>query len=94
VKSVGDGIDGLPEGKKCVPAGGSVAATHHTFHAARIPDVATVGRDWPRPKCRVGLLSGPVTAHDFTALDQAGRPWTLSAHRGTAILLVFLRGDW
>jgi peroxiredoxin len=35
-----------------------------------------------------------VTAPDFTALDQAGRPWTLSAQRGTAMMLVFLRGDW
>jgi len=31
---------------------------------------------------------------DFTLLDQAGDPWTLSEHRDAAVLLVFLRGDW
>jgi peroxiredoxin len=31
---------------------------------------------------------------DFTLSDQAGEEWTLSAHRDTAVLLVFLRGDW
>jgi peroxiredoxin len=31
---------------------------------------------------------------DFTLPDQAGRPWTLSEHRDSAMLLVFLRGDW
>jgi peroxiredoxin len=31
--------------------------------------------------------------HDFTLPDQSGAPWTLSA-QGTAVLLVFMRGDW
>lgn len=31
---------------------------------------------------------------DFTLTDQAGQPWTRSAHRGAAGLLIFLRGDW
>jgi peroxiredoxin len=31
---------------------------------------------------------------DFTLLDQAGAPWTLSDHRGHAVVLFFLRGDW
>jgi peroxiredoxin len=31
---------------------------------------------------------------DFTLNDQAGSEWSLSAHRDTAMLLVFLRGDW
>jgi len=31
---------------------------------------------------------------DFTLLDQAGTPWTLSDHRSHAVVLVFLRGDW
>jgi peroxiredoxin len=31
---------------------------------------------------------------DFTLKDQAGVDWTLSGHRDTGILLVFLRGDW
>ncbi|MBT8200833.1 MAG: peroxiredoxin family protein [Acidimicrobiia bacterium] len=35
-----------------------------------------------------------MTAPDFTLLDQAGEPWTLSAHRGSAVVLLFLRGDW
>ncbi len=30
---------------------------------------------------------------DFTLPDQAARPWSLSS-QGTAVLLVFLRGDW
>jgi peroxiredoxin len=35
-----------------------------------------------------------VAVPDFTLLDQAGEPWTLTAHRDSAVLLVFLRGDW
>jgi peroxiredoxin len=35
-----------------------------------------------------------VTAPDFTLFDQGGAPWTLSDHRGTAVVLLFLRGDW
>jgi peroxiredoxin len=35
-----------------------------------------------------------MAVSDFTLKDQAGVDWTLSAHRDTAILLVFLRGDW
>jgi peroxiredoxin len=35
-----------------------------------------------------------TTAPDFTLRDQAGDPWTLSAHRGHAVVLIFLRGDW
>lgn len=35
-----------------------------------------------------------MPAPDFTLLDQAGRPWTLAQHSGTAVMLVFLRGDW
>jgi peroxiredoxin len=31
---------------------------------------------------------------DFTLLDQARAPWTLSDHRGQAVVLLFLRGDW
>ena len=31
---------------------------------------------------------------DFTVIDQAGQPWTLSENLNTAALLVFLRGDW
>jgi peroxiredoxin len=31
---------------------------------------------------------------DFTVLDQAGRPWTLSDHLDALALVVFLRGDW
>jgi peroxiredoxin len=33
-------------------------------------------------------------AHDFTLLDQAGEPWTLSDHRGHGVVVLFLRGDW
>jgi len=33
-------------------------------------------------------------APDFTLLDQAGVPWILSDHRGVAVVLLFLRGDW
>jgi peroxiredoxin len=35
-----------------------------------------------------------VQATDFTAIDQAGQPWTLSDHLDAAVVLVFLRGDW
>jgi peroxiredoxin len=35
-----------------------------------------------------------VTAPDFTVVDAAGSPWTLSAHLDAAAVLVFLRGDW
>lgn len=35
-----------------------------------------------------------MQAEDFTILDQAGAPWTLSDHLDTAQVLVFLRGDW
>jgi peroxiredoxin len=35
-----------------------------------------------------------MTAPDFTLLDQAGEPWTLSDQRGSAVVLYFLRGDW
>jgi cytochrome oxidase Cu insertion factor (SCO1/SenC/PrrC family) len=35
-----------------------------------------------------------MTAPDFTLLDQAGEPWTLSDQRGSAVVLFFLRGDW
>lgn len=35
-----------------------------------------------------------MPAPDFTLIDQAGEPWTLSAQRGTAHMLLFLRGDW
>ena len=35
-----------------------------------------------------------MAAPDFTLKDQAGNDWTLSGHRDTAMLLVFLRGDW
>jgi len=31
---------------------------------------------------------------NFTLLDQAGEPWTLSEQRGQAVDLLFLRGDW
>jgi peroxiredoxin len=33
-------------------------------------------------------------APNFTLSDQAREPWTLSAHRGHAVVLLFLRGDW
>jgi peroxiredoxin len=36
-----------------------------------------------------------MPAPDFTLLDQAGAPWTLSDHAPDAAhLLLFLRGDW
>ena len=35
-----------------------------------------------------------TVAPDFTLLDQAERPWTLSEHLDAAALLVFYRGDW
>jgi len=35
-----------------------------------------------------------MTAADFTLTAQAGNPWTLSDHLDSAVLLVFLRGDW
>jgi peroxiredoxin len=35
-----------------------------------------------------------TVAPDFTLLDQAERPWTLSEHLDAAIVLVFYRGDW
>lgn len=41
--------------------------------------------------CRYGVA---MATPDFTVLDQAGRPWTLSTQRGAGMLLVFLRGDW
>lgn len=31
---------------------------------------------------------------DFTLLDAASQPWTLSQRRGEAVTLVFVRGDW
>jgi hypothetical protein len=31
---------------------------------------------------------------DFTVIDAAGRPWTLSGHLDAAAVLVFLRGDF
>ncbi|MDH3306635.1 MAG: peroxiredoxin family protein [Acidimicrobiia bacterium] len=31
---------------------------------------------------------------DFTLLDQASLPWTLTDHLDAAVILVFLRGDW
>lgn len=31
---------------------------------------------------------------DFTLVDQSGSPWTLGDHRGAAVVLLFLRGDW
>ena len=34
------------------------------------------------------------SAPDFTLLDQAGNPWTLSEQRGRGVVLLFLRGDW
>ena len=33
-------------------------------------------------------------APDFTAMDQAGRPWRLAGHLDAAVVLVFYRGDW
>ncbi len=33
-------------------------------------------------------------AHDFTLLDQAGEPWSLSDHREHGVVVLFLRGDW
>jgi peroxiredoxin len=35
-----------------------------------------------------------MAAPDFTLIDQANTPWTLSDHRGKAVVLLFLRGDW
>jgi hypothetical protein len=35
-----------------------------------------------------------VPVADFTVIDQAGRPWTLSEHLDVPAALVFLRGDW
>jgi peroxiredoxin len=35
-----------------------------------------------------------VEVPDFTLVDQAGNPWTLSDHRESATLLVFNGGDW
>jgi hypothetical protein len=38
---------------------------------------------------------GPMSeVPDFTLIDQAGEPWTLSEQRGHAVVLLFLRGDW
>lgn len=31
---------------------------------------------------------------DFTLLDQARQPWTLSRNLDAGVVLVFLRGDW
>lgn len=31
---------------------------------------------------------------DFTLIDQGGNPWTLSEHLDSAVVLLFLRGDW
>jgi len=31
---------------------------------------------------------------DFTLIDQSGNPWTLSEHLDSAVVLLFLRGDW
>ena len=33
-------------------------------------------------------------AIDFTALDGAGRPWTLTDHLGSAVVITFHRGDF
>lgn len=41
-----------------------------------------------------GNMTDSDLAADFTLTDQAGDPWTLSAQRGHAALLIFLRGDW
>ena len=35
-----------------------------------------------------------MTAPEFTLIDQAGRPWTLSDHLDAAVVLAFMRGDW
>lgn len=44
----------------------------------------------PAPK----ELAVGTTAPDFTLPDEAGRPVTLAAFRGTPTLLVFYRGAW
>lgn len=33
-------------------------------------------------------------ATDFTVLDNAGRPWTLSDHLDSAAVITFHRGDF
>ena len=33
-------------------------------------------------------------ATDFTVMDAAGKPWTLSDHLDAAAVLVFLRSDF
>ena len=33
-------------------------------------------------------------AIDFTLSDAAGRPWKLSDHLDSAVVLTFHRGDW
>ncbi len=53
------------------------------------PSLRMPGPPVPDP-ARVPRMPAP----DFTLIDQAGNPWTLSAHRDAATLLVFLRGDW
>jgi len=43
---------------------------------------------WPRRYIR------RMPVPDFTLPDQSGTDWSLSEHRDTAVLLLFLRGDW
>jgi peroxiredoxin len=35
-----------------------------------------------------------MASSNFTLLDQAGEPWTLSDYRGHVVVLLFMRGDW
>lgn len=35
-----------------------------------------------------------MPAPDFTLIDQANAPWTLSDHLDAAAVLLFMRGDW
>lgn len=43
---------------------------------------------------REEALTVGTVAPDFTLLDQAERPWTLSEHLDAAAVVVFYRGDW
>jgi len=45
----------------------------------------------PKPQ---GAFSEGQPAPDFTLNDQDGHPFTLSAQRGSAVLLIFYRGYW
>ena len=43
---------------------------------------------------REDVVTVGTVAPDFTLLDQAQRPWTLSDHLDAPAVVVFYRGDW